>query len=145
MPVRMLAEQRAGRRNVVVTFLGRWDATAAIYASAIVIFEVAWLFTIPANGGRGSAVLGGAVVVAWLVACLTAGFRKTPWAIRLTILVLLIMLVVSVRVFVGGDAAAAWIGVGALAAVEVALVLFGRAGRRLVFALRRRGRGNVAR
>jgi len=140
--VRILSAERPGRRNGGVTFLGRWDATAALYALAIVIFDVAGLVIIGhGNHGRASAALGDAVVVAWFVACLTAGFRKTPWAIRLTTLVLLIMLVISARVFVGHDVVDAWANMGLVAVVEVVLVLFGRAGRRLVLALRNSGRG----
>jgi len=132
-----LAAERPRRRNVLASFVGRWDATAAVYTLAIVAFDVALLVPIGTEkSGRVSAAFGITVAVAWLGACLMAGCRKTPWVIRLTAMVLLTMLVVSARVFEGHDAADAWRGMGLVAAVEVVAVLLGRAARRVLIALR---------
>ncbi len=133
----ILAAEDSGRRNVVVVLRGRWDATAAVYALGIATLDAALLVSIgPGPSGHGSAALDIMVMVVWIGACLTAGFRKTPWAIRLTAIVLLIMLVVSTGVFVGHDAVDAFASMGLVAAVEVVGVLLGRAARWAVLAFR---------
>jgi len=88
--------------------------------------------------GRGNDILAVALGFAWLVACLTIGLRRTPWAICLTTVVLVIMLVVSFQFLVGHDAADALLNLSLFAAVEVVLVLVGRALRWVVCATRKK-------
>lgn len=143
--VRVLAAEGDGRSNTSVPLLRRLDATAAVYTLAIGALDTAVLVQIAAGNnsdGRGndvlSVALGLAWLVAWLVACLTIGFRRTPWTIRLTTVVLVIMLVVSFQFLVGHDAADALLSLSLFAAVEVVLVLVGRALRWVVCATRKK-------
>lgn len=139
--VRVLAAEGGGRSNTSVPLLRRWDAPAAVYTLAIGALDAAVLVQIAAGNnynGRGNDVLAVALEFGWLVACLTIGLRRTPWAIRLTTVVLVIMLFVSVQFLVGHDAADALLGLSLLAAVEVVVVLVGRAVRWVVCANRKK-------
>ena len=139
--VRVLAAKGDGQSNTSVPLLRRLDATAAVYTLAIGALDTAVLVQIAAgnnSNGRGNDALSVALGLAWLVACLTIGLRRTPWAICLTTMVLVIMLVVSFQFLVGHDAADALLSLSLFAAVEVVLVLVGRALRWVVCATRKK-------